>query len=70
LQRKLVRHFLGKLEIEAYHDEFREAVMELIKAKIAGKEIKVAPEKEIQKVVSLMEALKKSLGKKPKRKAG
>jgi DNA end-binding protein Ku len=70
LAKELVRHFLGKLEIEAYHDDFREAVMELIKAKIAGKEIKVAPEKEIQKVVSLMEALKKSLGKKPKRKAG
>lgn len=70
LAKELVRHFLGKLEIGAYHDEFREAVMGLIKAKIAGKEIKVAPEKEVKKVVSLMEALKRSLEKKPKRKAG
>jgi len=69
LAKELVRHFLGRLEIEAYHDEFREAVMELIKTKVAGKEIKVAPEKEVSKVVSLMEALKKSLEKRPKRKA-
>jgi non-homologous end joining protein Ku len=40
--------------------------MELIKAKIAGREIKIAPKKEVEKVISLMDALKKSLGKKKK----
>lgn len=68
LAQELVRHFTGRFNIEAYHDEYRESLMELIKAKIAGKEIKVAPKREVEKVVSLMDALKKSLEK--KRKAG
>jgi DNA end-binding protein Ku len=70
LATELVRHFLGKFNIDSYHDEFRDSLMELIKAKIAGKEIKVAPRKEAEKVVSLMEALKKSLSKGTKKKAG
>lgn len=68
LAQELIRHFTGRFNIEAYHDEYRDSLMELIKAKIAGKEIKVAPKKEVEKVVSLMDALKKSLEK--KRKAG
>jgi non-homologous end joining protein Ku len=44
--------------------------MELIKAKIAGKEIKVAPKREAEKVVSLTDALKKSLLRGVKKKAG
>ncbi len=40
--------------------------MESIRAKIAGKKIKVAPKREVEKVVSLMDALKKSLQKKKK----
>ncbi len=43
--------------------------MELIKTKITGKEIKVAAKKEAEKVISLMEALKKSLEKGAKKKA-
>lgn len=66
LATELARHFLGKFNIDAYHDEFRDSLMELIKAKIAGKEIKIAPKKEVEKVVSLMDALKKSLEKKKK----
>lgn len=66
LAQELVRHFTGRFNIEVYHDEYRESLMELIKAKIAGKEVKVAPRKEAEKVVSLMEALKKSLEKKKK----
>ncbi len=66
LAAELVRHFHGRFNIDAYHDEFRDSLMELIKAKIAGREIKVAPKKEVEKVVSLMDALKKSLEKKKK----
>jgi DNA end-binding protein Ku len=66
LATELVRHFLGKFNVDAYHDEFRDSLMELIKAKIAGREIKIAPKKEVEKVVSLMDALKKSLEKKKK----
>lgn len=65
---ELVRHFHGRFNIEEHHDEFREQLMKLINAKIAGKEIKVAPRKEVEKVVSLMDALKKSLEKKPRKK--
>lgn len=64
----LVRHFHGGFNIEAYHDQFREELMKLISARIAGKEIKAAPRKEVKKVVSLMDALKKSLEKKPRKK--
>lgn len=60
LSTELLRHFIGKFNIDSYHDEFRDSLMELIKAKIAGKEIKVAPMKEAEKVVSLMDALKKA----------
>jgi len=66
LATELVKHFLGKFTIDSYHDEFRDSLIRLIKAKIAGKEIKVAPKKEAEKVISLMDALKKSLGKKKK----
>lgn len=69
LSTELVRHFIGKFSIDAYHDEFRDSLMELIKAKIAGREIKVAPKKEAEKVISLMDALKKSLKKGVKKKA-
>jgi DNA end-binding protein Ku len=70
LATELIRHFLGKFNIDSYHDGFRDALMGLIKAKIAGKEIKVAPKKEAEKVISLMDALKKSLAKGAKKKAG
>lgn len=61
LASELIRRYRGGFDIEHYHDEFRDALMELIKSKIAGKEVKVAPVKEARKVVSLMDALKKSL---------
>ena len=64
LARELVRHFSGSFDIKRYHDESREALMELIRAKVAGREIKVPPKKEVEKVVSLIEALKKSLERK------
>ncbi len=66
LASELVRHFLGKFNPDIYHDEFRDSLMDLIKAKIAGKEIRIAPKREVEKVVSLMDALKKSLEKKKK----
>ncbi len=69
LATELVKHSLGKFNINSYHDEFRDSLMELIKAKIAGKEIRVAPRKEAEKVISLMDALKKSLSKGIKKKA-
>ncbi len=66
LAHELVRHFTGRFNIETFHDEYRKEMMKLIKAKIAGKEIRIAPKKEVERVVTLMEALKKSLERKKK----
>lgn len=51
-----------KFDFGKYHDRHREQLQELIKAKVAGKEI-VAPEEEAEQpvVVNLMDALKQSL---------
>jgi len=61
LGKELVRHFTGRFDESELHDESRESLMELIKTKIEGGEIKVTPEKEVKKVVNLMDALKRSL---------
>jgi len=63
---EIVKRFRAPLHLEEYHDEFREALMELIKSKIEGREIKVAPAEEVAKITNLMEALKKSLEQKKK----
>src|SRR5689334_15954092 len=44
-----------------YHDEYRNALMERIEAKVEGGEIKTAPEAPEVKVVDLMEALRQSV---------
>lgn len=70
LASELIKKFVGKFNIEAYHDEYRDALMGVIKSKISGHEIKAPPKREAAKVVSLMDALKKSIQKEEKRKAG
>jgi len=66
LAEELLKHYTGRFNINEYRNEYREELMKLIKAKIAGKEIKVVPRKEVEKVVNLMDALKKSIEKKKK----
>lgn len=66
LAEELLRHYIGKFNINDYKDEYREKLMKIIKSKITGKEIKIAPQKEVEKVVDLMDALKKSLERKKK----
>ncbi len=46
---------------EAYRDEYREALLEVVEKKVAGEEIEVAPEAAPARVVDLMEALKASV---------
>lgn len=46
---------------EAYRDEYRDALFEIVEKKIAGEEIEVVPEAAPAKVVDLMEALKASV---------
>jgi DNA end-binding protein Ku len=46
---------------EAYKDEYREALLEVVEKKAAGEEIEAAPEAQPARVVDLMEALKASV---------
>jgi len=46
---------------DAYHDEYREALLEIVEKKAAGEEIEAAPEAQPARVVDLMEALKASV---------
>ncbi|HHV65202.1 MAG TPA: Ku protein [Peptococcaceae bacterium] len=58
---KLIDTLTAPFEPEKYKDDYREALRELINKKIAGQEIKVAPEAPQRKVIDLMEALQASL---------
>lgn len=51
---------------EKYHDEYEERLTKAIESKVAGEEIMAPPERPEAQVVDLFEALKRSLGAKPK----
>ncbi|MEU7963507.1 Ku protein [Streptomyces sp. NPDC049097] len=52
---------LGDVDLDDLHDEYREALEELIAAKAEGRELPQAPEPEGGKVLDLMAALEKSV---------
>src|SRR6201988_31740 len=61
LAKQVINTFDAELNLKDYKDEYTEGLRKIIDAKIAGEEI-VAPEiEEPQKVVDLMEALRRSL---------
>jgi DNA end-binding protein Ku len=62
LARQVISNFEQKaLDLAEYRDEYRDGLLKIIEAKVAGEEI-VAPEvQEPVKVVNLMDALRKSL---------
>jgi DNA end-binding protein Ku len=61
LAKQVIGTFESKLDLADYKDEYREGLMKIIDAKVAGEEV-VAPTVEAPpKVVNLMEALRKSL---------
>lgn len=64
----------GEFDPRSFHDEYEAALTELVRAKVEGRKIKVAKPKREEKVVDLMEALRRSAGmtdkKKPASKAG
>jgi len=70
MAKTLVQNMTGDFVSEENRDEYREALMEIIKAKAEGEEIKVEPKAEKAKVISLMEALKKSVKETGKRERG
>jgi non-homologous end joining protein Ku len=73
---ELAKHIIetkkGEFDPSKFDDRYEAAVAELVKAKLAGKPVKVAKKAKAPKPVDLMEALRASVGgsepKAPKRK--
>jgi DNA end-binding protein Ku len=66
LAEQLIKQKAGKFDPAQYTDRYEEALMEVIRAKVAGEEPVMAAAPERGKVINLMDALKKSLeGAKP-----
>ncbi|GAB2719989.1 Ku protein [Paenibacillus thermoaerophilus] len=61
MAKMLIEQLSGPFEPEKYTDAYREKLMAAIDAKIAGQEVKVAPEAPKTNVVDLMAALQASL---------
>jgi DNA end-binding protein Ku len=61
MARAIVTHLSGDFAPEQYRDEYSRTLLELIKAKAAGQELKAEPQVERRKVINLMEALKRSV---------
>jgi DNA end-binding protein Ku len=74
MARSLIESLTEPWNPDAYHDEYREALTEIVEKKVAGEEIEVPPEPAPARVVDLMEALKASVeaakGKTPSAKPG
>ncbi len=62
MAKTLVESLSDTFEPERYHDDYKEALMKIVEAKIAGQETVAAPETEAPgKVMDLMEALRASV---------
>jgi DNA end-binding protein Ku len=57
----LIDSLTETFEPEKYHNQYRQALNDLIESKITGEEFEVVPRPETGKVVDLMEALKASI---------
>jgi DNA end-binding protein Ku len=61
MAKTLIERLSGDFNPADYHDEYTETLLKIIRAKAQGQEVKVEPRAEREKVVNLMEALKKSV---------
>lgn len=61
MAKTIIQHLSGDFVPEEYRDEYTRTLQEIIRAKAAGQELKVEPKEEREKVVNLMEALKRSV---------
>ncbi|AQS59376.1 Ku protein [Desulforamulus ferrireducens] len=57
----LINNLSSEFRPEKYTDEYRQQLMEVIQAKIAGEEVEAVPTAQTDKVVDLMSALKASI---------
>jgi DNA end-binding protein Ku len=61
MAKSLIENLSEPWNPQAYKDEYREALLEVVEKKAAGEEIEAAPEAQPARVVDLMEALKASV---------
>jgi DNA end-binding protein Ku len=61
MARQLIENLTGEWNPEEFTDEYREALLRIVEAKINGEEIEVVAPEPTAKVVDLMEALKASV---------
>ncbi len=69
MAKELIENLSASFEPEKYQDSHRDKLLNVIQAKVEGKEITVAPSPEGEKVIDLLEALQASV-KKSQEKAG
>jgi DNA end-binding protein Ku len=67
MARQLIANLTGDWNPDEFNDEYREALMKIVEAKISGEEIEVIAAEPTAKVVDLMEALKASVAAAKKR---
>ncbi|SFK71075.1 DNA end-binding protein Ku [Paenibacillus sp. 1_12] len=61
MAKMLIEQLTSPFEPEKYKDDYRAALMDAIQHKIAGEEVKIAPEQQRTNVIDLMSALQASL---------
>lgn len=61
MAQSLIENLTEPWNPEAFRDEYREALMEIVEKKVAGEEVEVIEAPEAPKVVDLMDALKQSV---------
>ena len=57
----IIEHLSGDFVPADYHDEYTETLEAIIRAKAEGQEVTLEPKAEREKVINLMDALKKSV---------
>ena len=67
LAQTLIDSKAAPLDEAKFVDRYQDALLELVKAKIAGAEPVAAPEEEAEKVINLMDALRQSVASLPKK---
>ena len=61
MAKQLIESLSGEWDPEEYGDEYRQAMLQIVEAKLNGQEIEVVAPEPTAKVVDLMEALKASV---------
>jgi DNA end-binding protein Ku len=61
MAKTLIDNLTDEFRPQEFHDEYREALLKIVEAKVEGREVETPPEPEPSKVVDLMEALKASV---------